>query len=426
MNLEITPASSLRGTVTVPGDKSISHRALMIGSLADGLSEVSGFSGAADPKSTQACLKSLGVEFERKSDLLLIHGKGLRGLNKPVGDLDAGNSGTTMRLMAGILAGQTFDSVLIGDESLSRRPMKRVVDPLRQMGARITGTALGTAPISIRGTEKLHAIDYALLVPSAQVKSAILFAGLYADGTTVVREPSKTRDHTERMLDLRVTEKVGVRIVEVEGGKRIPGKKFVVPGDLSSAAFLIAAAMILKNSEVRVSNAGLNPTRTAVLNIFKEMGGKIEIENERLAGGEPFGDIVARSSNLTSDISIRGSKVAALVDEIPILATTALFGEGYFEVRDATELRHKESDRIASIVRNLQILGCDVEEYPDGFAFEAGNELRGGVIDSFLDHRIAMAFGVAGLSIPGITIKGAECVDISFPGFWRILQGLTH
>lgn len=426
MDLKVSPHTSLHGTLTVPGDKSISHRALMIGALADGTSEIRGLLGAADPTSTRACLEGLGVEFTRKNDVLLVHGKGLRGLRKPPGNLDAGNSGTTIRLMAGILSGQKFDSVLVGDESLRRRPMKRVIDPLQQMGAKITGTATGTAPLTIRGTEGLRAIDYAPPIPSAQVKSAILFAGLYAEGTTTLRESTQTRDHTERMLGLGATEQNGARVAAVEGGKSIPAKQFVVPGDISSASFLIAAALITEKSEVRLRNVGLNPTRTAALDVFRSMGGKIQVENEQIAGGEPFGDIVAHNSNLTSHVSLRGQQVAALIDEIPILAVTALFASGSFEVHDASELRHKESDRIASLVRNLRALGKDVEEYPDGFAFERGKELTGAAIDSFRDHRIAMAFGVAGLGISGITINGAECVQISFPGFWEILRGLAN
>lgn len=427
MEQKIKSANKIRGTVSVPGDKSISHRALMIAALAEGVSEVQGLSHAADPTSTLKCLRALGVECVQDGETLKIAGKGLRGLRQSKMPLDAGNSGTTMRLLSGILAGQNFDSELIGDASLSKRPMKRILEPLSQMSARIRATEQFTAPLKIQGSYPLKRIDYVMPISSAQVKSAILFAGLNAQGETILREKVLTRDHTERMLGLNTVRANDSFTTTVQGGMRIAAKQFVVPGDISSAAFLIAAGLVVRDSDLVIQNIGLNPTRTRVLDIFRSMGGSIEILEERLVAGEPIGNIRVRSSHLSGALTVNGSLVAELIDEIPILAITAAIAGDKFTLRDATDLRHKESDRISALVKNLRALEVDVEEYPDGFAFENKNPLIGAKIDSIQDHRIAMAFGIAGLVSDGETvIQDAECVDISFPGFWQILQKICN
>jgi 3-phosphoshikimate 1-carboxyvinyltransferase len=367
----------------------------------------------------------LGVEFSGNHDVVVVQGRGLRGLQPPARLLDAGNSGTTIRLLTGILVGQRFPSKITGDESLRRRPMQRLIHPLRLMGADLESSNRGTAPLRIKPVKTLQPIVYHMPVASAQVKSAILLAGLYAEGKTIVVELTGTRDHTERMLDLHVREQEGTRVVEVEGEMKIEGKEYFVPGDISSAAFLIAAALLVPHSEVVIKNVGLNPTRTAVLDVFRQMGGSIAIENRRDRAGEPIGDLRAITSELKTGFELNGARVAAVIDEIPILAVTAAFANGVFCVRDAQELRAKESDRIKAIVTNLRALGVEVEEYDDGFAFEGGKALHGANIDSVGDHRIAMAFAVAGLNVKGeTTIQNAECTDISFPRFWEILSRL--
>jgi 3-phosphoshikimate 1-carboxyvinyltransferase len=421
MNLTIPQIKGLQGNLQIPGDKSISHRALLISAIADGDSEILSCSNAADPLSTLSCLKQLGIQIEEHGNRILLHGKGRRGLQEPLTPLDAGNSGTTMRLLSGILAGQNFHSVVLGDSSLCQRPMKRIIDPLRHMGANIHGTERNTAPLFIEPVEELHSIQYSLPVPSAQVKSALIFAGLFADGVTTINESSKTRDHTERMLGLQTTIKNGSAIVEVNSEMHIKGKRFFVPGDMSAAAFFLSAGLIVPESNITIQHVGLNPTRRRILDIFRTMGGDIKIENERLVEGEPLGDLVVRYSVLKSNLDLRGSEVVDLIDEIPILSVTALFAEGTFSIHDARELRAKETDRIAAIVTNLRLLGCDVEEYEDGFAFEGKKKYSGAFIPSYGDHRIAMSFGIAGLKIPNITIDNTECADISFPGFWQKL-----
>jgi len=422
MDLLIHPSSGLRGERFIPGDKSISHRALLIGALAEGTTTIRGLSASADVQSTLSCLKSLGVEIEDDSSTIVIHGKGPRGFKKPFAPLNAGNSGTTMRLLSGILAGQRFDSVIIGDASLSKRPMKRIIEPLRLMGANISGSADSTAPLHISSTYNLRPIDYELNLPSAQVKSTILLAGLYADGVTHVIEEIPTRDHTERMLGLKVQARGRKRSIEIKGGQKVAARSLSVPGDISAATFLIAAAAIIPNSELIIRNVGMNKTRTAVLDVFRKMNVSFELANEREEGGEQLGDIIAKTSALRTDVTLRGESIPLLIDELPMLAVMALFGKGQFTLRDATELRHKESDRIAAVVQNMTTLGVDVVEYHDGLSFHPKDNLAGGTLQSFGDHRIAMAFGIAGLRIPGVTICNAECVDISFPGFWDAIQ----
>ncbi len=422
---KISPSKGLNGTAEIPGDKSISHRALMISAIGEGRSEITGLSKAADPESTRNCLNKLGVRIEQQGEKVVIVGKGLKGLTAPSGILDAGNSGTTMRLLSGILAGQSFASEITGDDSLRHRPMKRLMDPLRQMGADISGSSGDTAPLRIKPVKQLRAVQYQMQQPSAQVKSALLFAGLFSDGVTTVTEPVPTRDHTERMLGLISHFDRKIVRVEVRGGMKIEPRQFSVPGDISAAAFFISAALLVPNSELRIRNVGLNPTRTAVLEVFLQMGGTIIVENKRDVAGEPIGDLIIRSSDLHTGFELNGSRVAELIDEIPILAVTAAFAPGVFSVRDAKELRVKETDRITAIVTNLRSLGVQVEEYDDGFSFEGGNSVPGKRLQGFGDHRIAMAFAIAGLRAEGeMEIEGAECADISFPEFWDTLDRL--
>jgi len=422
MNQLIHCSSGLQGEYSIPGDKSISHRALLIGAIAEGVTRIRGLSDAADVKSTLRCLKSLGVQVDSDGAVWVIHGKGPRGFRKPAEPLDAGNSGTTMRLLAGIMSGQRFDSTIVGDGSLSKRPMKRIIEPLRLMGANISGTADFTAPLKISSTYSLRPIEYELNLPSAQVKSTILLAGLYTDGISRVVEDIPTRDHTERMLGLKVRSVGNKRSIEIKGGQKVVARDFLVPGDISAATFLLAAAAIVPNSKITIRNVGLNKTRTAILDVFRRMNMNYEIVRKREEGGEELGDIVVQTSSLRSDLSLKGEHVAALIDELPMLAVTALFAEGSFTLRNATELRHKETDRITAVVQNLKTLGVEVKEYPDGFAFKSKKDLIGRELESFGDHRIAMAFGVAGLRIPGISILDAESVDISFPAFWSTIS----
>jgi 3-phosphoshikimate 1-carboxyvinyltransferase len=424
MDLEIHSSKGLHGKVLVPGDKSISHRALLIGALAEGVTTIEHLSPAADVGSTLGCLKALGVEVDVVGSQTRMHGKGPRGFLKPTAPLNAGNSGTTMRLLSGILAGQRFDSMIIGDSSLSRRPMRRIIDPLRLMGAQISATPEFTPPISISSTYKLRPIDYELSVPSAQVKSAILFAGLYADGVTRVTESLPTRDHTEKMLGLKVHAEGSKRTTEIRGGLKILPRTFVVPGDISGAAFLIAAGAIVPNSEIVVQNVGLNKSRTAVLDVMQAMNVALTVQNEKVVEGEPIGDILVKTSDIRSDVVLAGSVIPMLIDEIPMLAVLALFGHGSFTVKDAGELRFKETDRINAIVQNMRALGVEIEERADGFAINAKNTVIGCELESYRDHRIAMAFGVVGLRVPGIVIRNAECADISCPDFWKTIQDL--
>jgi 3-phosphoshikimate 1-carboxyvinyltransferase len=415
-------SSGIRGEFTVPGDKSISHRALMLAALAGGESTIEGLGIAEDPQSTMRCLEALGVELECGAGTIEVFGNGPRGFKQAKGALDAGNSGTTLRLLTGILSGQSFPSVMTGDESLRKRPMKRVVEPLTQMGARIRSTMEGTAPLHIEPVEKLHAITYELPVASAQVKSAILLAGIYAEGTTTVIEAVPTRDHTERMLGLQSKQQDGKSLISIHGGMSIEPRTYVVPGDISSALFLVVAALIVSRSEIVLRNVGLNPTRTAALDLLKQMGGVITILEERTVAGEAIGEIRVRSSSLRTNLAIGAEDVPALIDELPILAIAAACAEGTFTVTGAAELRHKESDRIRTIVANLRSIGVAAEETTDGFIVHGRTDVRGGKVDSAGDHRIAMAFAVAGLrSQDGVVIEGAESAAVSFPGFWEVL-----
>ncbi len=425
MDTRISTSGGLRGTLTVPGDKSISHRALMISAIARGDSEIHGLLDAGDPRNTIQCLRKLGSDIQTAGSFIRVKGAGLRGLRSPIDILDAGNSGTTVRLMSGILAGQPFPSTLTGDASLRQRPMKRIIEPLSQMGAKITASAQQTVPLSIHGIFPLRAIEYRMPISSAQVKSAILLAGLFAEGTTRVTEQIKTRDHTERMMGLKTSSSHNSYTVEVEGGMQPEGQKIEVPGDISSAAFLVAAGLMVPNSELRILNVGLNPSRMRILDIFRAVGGSVEVARQTTVAGEPLGDLLVKTSVLDGAVELRGRDVAELIDEIPILAVTlALSGCG-LRVQGASDLRNKESDRIQSIVFNLRKLGLEVEEYADGFAFQGKNSLIPARCDSFDDHRIAMAFGVAGLVLKGETvIARSECVEISFPSFWNLIRSL--
>lgn len=421
MDLFIPQRGPLQGEIKVPGDKSISHRALLIAALADGVSTIRGLSPAGDPTSTKSCLKQLGVQITEEHGRHIVFGKGLHGFQQSRTQLDCGNSGTTMRLLSGILAGQQFASLVTGDESLRRRPMNRIIDPLTAMGARIRGTLEGNAPLSIDPSDGLRAITYRMPMASAQVKSAILLAGIFAEGTTCVEETTPTRDHTERLLGIKPERWEKGQRLSVVGGRKIEARDYTIPGDPSSAAFLIAAAILIPGSELLIRDVGLNPTRIAFLGHLLELGAHIEIQSLHISSGEPFGNIFIRSSELQGNLRIEGEQTADVIDEIPILSVAALAAGCGGSVRNAQELRSKESDRIQILVKNIRALGAEVEEYEDGFAFEPTTHFVGTKIMSAMDHRIAMSFGVIGCIIPGISIEGAEHVSISYPQFWSAI-----
>ena len=405
----------------MPGDKSISHRYALLGAIAEGATEINYFAASADCGSTLACLAGLGVSIDRREDTVTVHGEGPLGLKAPASDLDAGNSGSTMRMLAGILAAQHFRSRLTGDASLSRRPMQRVIEPLTRMGARIAATEGGRPPLAIEGGA-LSGIHYDLPVASAQVKSAILLAGLYADGVTGVVEPAATRDHTEIALEQfgAEVERQG-RTISVAGGTRLQGQKVFVPGDFSSAAFFIAAALSLPESNLVIQNVGLNPTRTALLDLLVPMGGRVKVLNLDLVNGELIGDLHVASSELEGG-EIAPEYVPGLIDELPVLAVLGTRMERGLAFHGAAELRVKESDRLSAVAANLRRMGAEVEEWPDGLRVPGRQTLKGANIDTHSDHRIAMAFAVAGLLAEGATtIQHHGCTDISFPGFFELL-----
>ena len=427
-NRKIIPARAISGPVILPGDKSISHRYAMLAALAKGASRLEHFSAAADCQSTLDCLKRLGVKIDRADSAVRITGAGLHGLQRSRRDLDAGNSGTTIRMLAGILAGQEFDSTLTGDSSLRHRPMRRVIDPLTQMGAEIHSGHNGVAPLKIHG-RKLAGIDYTLPVPSAQVKSAILMAGLFAEGDTEVTELVRTRDHTELALE-EFGIKVGrfERTLRVTGGAELRPRDLTVPGDLSSGVFFLAAALILPESSLVLHDVGLNPTRTAVLDLLAGWGVPISLLSVREAGGELIGDVAVRHSPVEGG-DIAGDEVAQLIDELPMLAALGPFTEKGIEIRDAKELRVKESDRIAVVAENLRRMGAEVEERPDGLRVSgrSAGKLHGAEIETHGDHRIAMAFAVAALGAEGPSkILDAGCADVSFPGFFDVLEKIVE
>lgn len=426
MTRVVRRSARLCGEVIVPGDKSITHRAILIGAIADGWSEVHGALNAGDSESTMACLNELGVETVKRDGVVRIHGRGLRGFSPPSKVLDAGNSATTLRLLTGLLVGQRFDSTITGDASLLRRPMKRIIDPLSQMGARVNGTSTCTPPLSIRAVDSLRGIEYTLPLPSAQVKSAIIFAGLYAEGITRITEAVPSRDHTERMLGLQVEQVGEKKVIEVKGGVRVGPRSRTVPGDLSSAAYFLVGASLIPGSELLLRNVCMNPTRTGVIDVLRSMGATILVENERTVDCEPTADLIVKSSQLMTGFVTRGSAVPNIIDEIPALSVAAACARGSWEVRDAADLRNKESDRIRSTVSNLRALGAAVEEYPDGFLIEGGSSLAGATVRSFGDHRIAMMCGILGLLAKGETeVEGADVAEISYPDFWGILKELS-
>ncbi len=412
----------LKGELTVPGDKSISHRAVMFGALAKGTTEVTNFLQGADCLSTIDCFRRLGIEIENTPDRILIHGKGLHGLTKPSQILDVGNSGTTTRLISGILAGQKFETTLNGDHSIQSRPMKRIMEPLSMMGADITSIyGNNCAPLRIVGSP-LHGIDYTSKVASAQVKSCILLAGLYADDCTRVTEPSVSRNHTELMLrgfGANVTCEGNTAAIFPD--PELVGQKIEVPGDISSAAYFIAAGLIVPGSEILVKNVGINPTRDGLLRVCQAMGADITLLNKRENGGESVADLLVRHSNLKAT-TVEGKIIPTLIDEIPMIAVMACFAEGITIIKDAAELKVKESDRIAVMAENLSRMGAHITATDDGMIIEGGHPLHGAEINSHLDHRIAMSFAVAALASNGETIiQDADCVKISYPNFYEDL-----
>ena len=422
-----TKVNSLKGEVSIPGDKSISHRAVMFGSLAEGTTEVTNFLQGADCLSTISCFRKLGIEIENTSQRILIHGKGLHGLTEPSDTLDTGNSGTTTRLISGILAGQRFTTILNGDASIQTRPMKRIITPLSIMGADITSLkGNDCAPLRICGGQ-LHGIAYKSPVASAKVKSCVLLAGLYADAPTSVTEPVLSRNHTELMLagfGAHVASSGTTATIEPEPD--LNGMKIEVPGDISSAAYFLAAGLMIPNSEILIKNVGINPTRDGILRVAKEMGGDITILNEKTSGGEPTCDLLVRSSSLKG-VTIGGKIIPTLIDEIPMIAVMACFAEGITTIKDAQELKVKESNRIDTVVTNLKAMGAHIEATDDGMIIEGGYPLHGAVIDSHLDHRIAMSFAIGALGADGETrIEGAECVKISYPEFYQTLEKLIQ
>ncbi|MBU1679931.1 MAG: 3-phosphoshikimate 1-carboxyvinyltransferase [Bacteroidetes bacterium] len=426
MITRIEKISSVSGTLVLPGDKSISHRAVMFSSMAEGKSGVINFLDSEDIASTRNCFQQLGAEIKREGDELTIWGCGRNGFRKPQKNLDAGNSGTTARLISGILAAQTFESVLVGDESLSKRPMKRIADPLKKMGADLKLTDEETLPIIFTPSSNFHSLDYTLPVASAQVKSAVLLAGLFNRDYTIVREPFITRDHTENLLGLDVEVENSLRIIRVNENNYPTPKEYIVPSDISSAAFFIVLTLLLKNSEIVIKDILLNETRTGILAVLKLMGADISADNVKNYIGEPFGDLIVKSSEL-NNISISSEIVPNIIDEIPILSVAGLFAEGKFEIRNAEELRYKESDRINALVENYKRLGVKVENFSDGFSLEGGVANKSTVLDSFGDHRIAMAFAVLSLlTEKEIGIENFDCVKISNPTFVKQLKSISR
>lgn len=427
----IAPTRGLKGEVTIPGDKSISHRSIMLGSIALGTTEITHFLEGADCLSTIDCFRKMGVEIERKPSSILVHGKGLRGLTAPASTLNVGNSGTTTRLISGILSGQNYATTLSGDDSLNSRPMKRIMTPLNTMGAHIRSlNDNGCAPLHIR-PGALHGIHYQSPVASAQVKSAVLLAGLYADSPTSVTEPALSRNHTELMLqgfgayvatDLHTD---GTATAHVEPCKELYGQQICVPGDISSAAYFIAAALLVPGSELLVKNVGTNFTRAGFLKVCKAMGADIETVSQTIEGGESRADLLVRYSHLKGTV-IEGDIIPTLIDEIPMIAIMAAFADGQTVIRDAAELKVKETNRIDTVTAGLKAMGADITPTDDGMIIEGTGHLNGASIQSYLDHRIAMAFSVAGLASDGETqIVDSQCVDVSYPEFYATLNSVS-
>ena len=425
MRFKVTPSKVRDASVTVPGDKSVSHRALMLGSIAEGRTDVSGFLAGEDCLATLGAMRALGVEIDQPSATQMsIAGVGLYGLQGAQTDLDLGNSGTAMRLMAGLLSGQSFNSVLTGDASLSGRPMSRIIKPLMMMGAAIESDCDGTPPLQISGGLKLHGIHYDLPMASAQVKSAILLAGLYANGSTSVREPAVTRDHTERMFgSMGVTVSSANGTIALEGGQQPQGCNVRVPADLSSASFVMLAALLAENADIQILNVGVNPTRTGVIDILQAMGADITLENPQLLGEEPVADIRVRSSRLHGG-PVDPALVSLAIDEFPVLFVAAAAAEGSTTFSGIGELRVKESDRISAMANGMRILGIQVDETDDG-AVVHGGRFGGGTVNSYADHRVAMSLALAGtIASDEVIVEDVESVDTSFPGFCDCMNGL--
>ncbi len=418
--------TSIKGTIKIPGDKSISHRAVMFGALSKGTTEITGFLQGADCLSTIECFRHLGINIENNGSTVRVTGKGLHGLTPYNGTIDLGNSGTSTRLISGILAGQQFTSILTGDASIQKRPMDRIITPLRMMGADISGhDNTSFAPLTIKKST-LHGIHYNSPVASAQIKSSVLLAGLYADGVTSVTEPSLSRNHTELMLN-----SFGANIVSngltatLTPTEELYSQNVCVPGDISSAAYFIAAALIVPGSELLIENVGINPTRDGFIRVCEAMGGKITKLNERTQGGESVADLLVCHSSLHGT-TVEGEIIPTLIDEIPMISVLAAFADGTTTIRDAAELKVKESNRIDSMVTNLSAMGADITGTDDGMIINGGKELHGAPVDSFLDHRIAMSCAVAALNAEGITtIKDSEIVNISYPGFYSDLKSVS-
>ncbi|MBH0156121.1 3-phosphoshikimate 1-carboxyvinyltransferase [Fictibacillus sp. 5RED26] len=426
MTKQLQPIQRLKGSIKVPGDKSISHRAVMFGSIAEGRTTIDGFLTGEDCLSTISCFKKLGVSILQEGEKVTVEGKGLTGLTPPSEDLYVGNSGTTIRLMLGILANTPFESILTGDDSIAKRPMNRVTKPLKEMGATIDGNDSGNkVPLHIKGGET-RGIHYTSPIASAQVKSAIILAGLDGEGTTSVKEPFKSRDHTERMLKA-----FGVEVetddlsVSVAGGQKLKGTHIEVPGDISSAAFFLVAGAVVPNSEITLKKVGLNPTRTGILDVLKNMGADIAYQNKNDEASEPFGDLVIKSSALKGTI-IEGDLIPRLIDEIPIIALAATQAEGTTIIKDAHELRVKETDRIETVVNELKKMGADIEATEDGMIIQGKSSLHGASVQSYGDHRIGMMLSVAACIAEGeTTLANSEAIAVSYPSFFEQLNDLT-
>ena len=423
----VTPAPRVSGRVRPPGDKSVSHRYAMLAAIADGSSVITDYSGGADCESTLSCLRGLGVTITQHAGTdgrdLFIDGRGLGGLKAPAGSLNAGNSGSTMRMLAGILAAHPFSTTITGDDSLRRRPMRRIIGPLERMGAVLDSTE-GRPPLTIHGTTALQPIDFAPDVPSAQVKSAVVLAGLHTSGTTRVRESIATRDHTERALAAFGVTVASVNgVVELVGGQRLHAQRLTVPGDISSAAFWMVAAAALPGSEVRIEQVGLNPTRTGIIDILRRMGAAIEVEGDTTVASEPVGTIIVRHRELRPTV-IAPHEVPGVIDELPVLGALATYG-GELAVSGAQELRVKESDRISAFADGLRAMGASIEEAHDGFLVRGNSRLTGGQVDARHDHRLAMAFAIAALGATGpTTVHDAGAAAVSYPEFFSVLDAL--
>ena len=437
--MEIHTSHGLHGEIEIPGDKSISHRSVMFGALAKGTTEITHFLQGADCLSTIGCFRAMGIEIENTPEKILVHGRGLHGLTAPAGTLDVGNSGTTTRLISGILSGQPFATTLSGDASLNSRPMKRIMEPLSLMGADIQShNGNGCAPLQINhhlnpgSHPELKHIHYRSRVASAQVKSAVLLAGLYADGVTEVTEPTLSRNHTELMLNgfganvITINHDDGSATASIQPCEELFARQIQVPGDISSAAYFIAAGLLVPNSELLIRNVGINPTRAGLLEVCRAMGADITYVNQTSASGEPTADLLVRSSSLHGT-TVEGAIIPTLIDEIPMIAVMAAFAEGTTVIKDAAELKVKETDRIKTTTEALLAMGADVVPTEDGMIIHGGNPLHGTDINSYLDHRIAMAFSIAGLAAAGTTtIQDSRCVDVSYPEFYKSLGALNQ